>query len=253
MWDTRTGALLIERRLADGIITGVVYINGDTQLLVSELSGDVYAVDAETLEPTGPRVDTGEEIWVPFARPTEPSAVVMTAAGHVLLIDLAVGRVVEDLDPGSPAGWAASSPDGERLAVVGTGGEVRLLRRRRTAVDGAAGISRTEVGTFVDFSPDGTTFLTTGFDGQLGLWDGVTGELIGTVVPGEEDVPIRAAYVGDNRTVFAAAADGTTYTWDIDPAHWIEFACAAAGRNLTTDEWQEAFDDRPYRETCPTS
>ena len=85
-----------------------------------------------------------------------------------------------------------------------------------------------------------------------GLWDSATGELIGTVLPGTEDIPISAAFVGDTRTVRAASADGGLYTWDTDPAHWIEFACAAAGRDLTTDEWQDAFDDRPYRETCPS-
>ncbi len=38
---------------------------------------------------------------------------------------------------------------------------------------------------------------------------------------------------------------------DTRPEHWIEVACAIAGRNLTEDEWSDAFDDRPYRETCP--
>jgi DNA-binding SARP family transcriptional activator/WD40 repeat protein len=251
VWDTRTGALLTERRLAEAIITGVVYINGDSELLVSELSGDVYVVDAETLEPSGPRVDTGKDLFVPFARPTEPSAVVMTSTGRVLLIDLAAGRVVEDLDPGFTGWWAAPSPDGQRLAVVGRGGEVRLYDVAAGRWTGPPVQANLGDLTFVDYSPDGTTFLTQGADGRLGLRDGVTGELIGTVVPGAADVPINAAYVGDNRTVFAAAADGTSYTWDIDPAHWIEFACTAAGRNLTADEWREAFGDRPYRQTCP--
>jgi DNA-binding SARP family transcriptional activator/WD40 repeat protein len=250
-WDTRTGALLAERRLADDIIAGVVYINGDTQLLVSELSGDVYVVDAETLEPTGPGVQSGEELRLPFARPAEPSGVVMTASGRVLLINLAAGRVVEDLDPGFTGWWAASSPDGDRLAVVGTAGEVRLYDVAERRWTGPAVQAHRGEQTFVDFSPDGTTFLTTGFDGRLGLWDGATGEPVASFVPGEEDVPIRATYVGDSQTVFAAAADGTTYTWDIDPAHWIDFACATAGRNLTADEWQQTFGDRSYRETCP--
>jgi hypothetical protein len=33
----------------------------------------------------------------------------------------------------------------------------------------------------------------------------------------------------------------------------MEFACTVAGRNLTIGEWSDAFGDRPYSETCPTS
>ena len=38
---------------------------------------------------------------------------------------------------------------------------------------------------------------------------------------------------------------------DTRPEHWMEVACTIAGRNLTESEWSDAFDDRPYDETCP--
>ena len=37
----------------------------------------------------------------------------------------------------------------------------------------------------------------------------------------------------------------------LDPQSWREMACAAAGRNLTEEEWGRYFADEPYRDTCP--
>jgi hypothetical protein len=34
-------------------------------------------------------------------------------------------------------------------------------------------------------------------------------------------------------------------------SNWQERACQIAGRNLTTEEWQQYLGDREYRETCP--
>jgi hypothetical protein len=62
---------------------------------------------------------------------------------------------------------------------------------------------------------------------------------------------LGAAFPGDSKTAHAASPDDTLHTWDADPAQWIESACAAVERNTTTDDWLEAFGDRPYRETCP--
>lgn len=31
----------------------------------------------------------------------------------------------------------------------------------------------------------------------------------------------------------------------------LNIACRTAGRNLTPQEWQEAFGDQPYHKTCP--
>ena len=58
-------------------------------------------------------------------------------------------------------------------------------------------------------------------------------------------------FLADGHTVLIASSAGGVYTLDTRLEHWIEVACAIAGRNLTEDEWSDAFDDRPYRETCP--
>ena len=60
-------------------------------------------------------------------------------------------------------------------------------------------------------------------------------------------------FLADGHTVLIAAFGGAVYTMDTRPEHWVEVACAIAGRNLTEAEWSDAFGDRPYRETCPAN
>ena len=56
-------------------------------------------------------------------------------------------------------------------------------------------------------------------------------------------------FLDDGHTVLVTTATGgdAVYTLDTRPEHWIQHACAIAGRNLTLDEWSDAFNDRPYR------
>jgi hypothetical protein len=51
-------------------------------------------------------------------------------------------------------------------------------------------------------------------------------------------------------TVSVMTVDSEVYELDTRVAHWVEFACDVAGRNLTRAEWHDIFGDRPYRETC---
>ena len=249
IWDADTGALINERQVADATVAGVWYTAGDTRLVVAEQSGTVYQIDAETLQQVGPRVDIGGEVDHAFARPSEPSGVVVSV--DVLIVDLAEGRVVADLDPGFNPLWAESSADGRRLVVTGIGGETRLFDVEAGRWAGPPVVAHDNYSVHVAFSPDGATFVTGGVDGRLALFDATTGALLGSIRPGASDVPTAGAFVDDTHTVLVATGDGSLYTWDTDVEAWIDHACKLAGRNLTADEWREVFPDRPYRETCP--
>ena len=49
----------------------------------------------------------------------------------------------------------------------------------------------------------------------------------------------------------AVATDHGIAVWDLDPEHWVQGACAIAGRNLTQAEWDQYVGDlAPYRSTC---
>ena len=92
--------------------------------------------------------------------------------------------------------------------------------------------------------------VTGGRNGVTSLWDGRTGELLASVTADTSGV-VRPTILDDGHTAMLTATDGAVYTWDIRPESWVAAACAIAGRNLTEDEWRDAFGDRPYRLTCP--
>ena len=102
----------------------------------------------------------------------------------------------------------------------------------------------------VDFAPDGSTFVSAGGDGRVGLWDAATGDLVGTVTPGRPEVSVFPSYLPNGHTVLIGSADGTFYAWDIRSRRWVDFACSVARRELTGVEWTDAFPNRPYRRTC---
>ena len=87
------------------------------------------------------------------------------------------------------------------------------------------------------------------------LYDASTLEPIGT------PFPTRAAQFGNalsgsievNQpgTMFAQMASGDPLLWHVDPASWLKIACAIAGRNFTSAEWQHYLPHRAYERTCP--
>jgi WD40 repeat protein len=104
----------------------------------------------------------------------------------------------------------------------------------------------------VAYAPDGATFVGTGLGGTVSLWDGRTNTLLATARR-SQTTWAAVEFLPDGHTVVIATLDGGVHTWDTRPSTWMEFACTVAGRNLSTDEWSDAFGNRPYRETCSTS
>ncbi len=106
----------------------------------------------------------------------------------------------------------------------------------------------------VDYAPDGATFATGADGGAIVFWDADSGAPLNRVFPGRpSDGGMTPTFLPDGHTVLIASFGGAVYTMDTRPEHWIEVACAIAGRNLTEAEWSDAFGDRPYRETCPAN
>jgi hypothetical protein len=58
-------------------------------------------------------------------------------------------------------------------------------------------------------------------------------------------------YLPDGHTIQVANSRGEAFRWDTDPVAWQAFACRTVGRNLTREEWREAFGSEDYRVTCP--
>ena len=263
-WDARTGRLVVERKVSDVHLSGVTYVGDGETVAVSNHRGEVYALDAETLQRVGPVLSASDQrISNVFAARGTTSVLALTGVpldsgpafslpperGWVVL-DLETGEVTEGIAPVHFVAGAGLSHDGDALALSGVLGDLAF-------VDTATGDSvltaerpQTGGGTPV-FSVDGETVVSGGSDGSVSLWDVSSGEPLGTV-RAAAGTRATATWLPDSRTVLIATYDGQVFTWDTDPESWVDAACGIARRDLTDDEWAEAFGDRPYADPCPT-
>jgi WD40 repeat protein len=211
-----------------------------------------YALDAETLEPDGEPVELDQQVVNVYAGPDNHTAIVLTT-DRFSVVDLDNGRV--DHQGEAPGAFSGEfSPDGHTFAVGGQG-DVRLLDVDTGEWAGPPREGHTGTIYTVDYSPDGATFATNADDRAIVLWDAPSGAPVNKVLPGRPtDGGNSPGFLPGGHTILIASSEGAAiYTLDTRPEHWIQAACAIAGRNLTPDEWTDAFGQRPYRTTCPQS
>ena len=258
VWDPRSGRLLRQTK-----VPGIVHAEAATftpdgsWLVVADRDGAVRAVDVDTLAPVGEQISL--DLHLTDIVPADEGTAVIALVGQsedeekwpfYVVLDPASGRVERGLQSDGQANYAAVSPDGNRLAVTQEtlAGLVDLQAGRwiapLTEADG-------ETATRVDFNGDGTRFVTSGFDGRVVLWDGLTGERLADVQPLGPAHETGVAFLPDGHTVSIAAANGQLFRWDTDPEAWLSYACEVAGRNLSDEEWSSVFGAESYRETCP--
>jgi WD40 repeat protein/DNA-binding SARP family transcriptional activator len=255
VWNWHTEAVVAERQVTRGPIVGLDYTGDGTRLVVgeqggSEQGGRLFAIDAETLAPIGRAARFDDRIVSVAASPDNRTAIALTAEPGFALVDLVDAQVIHEGQLETTPIEADYSPDGEHVAIS-LAGSVGILDVEtgdwvRTPVDG----HDLEVRSLA-YAPDGKLIASGSGDGRVGLWDGRTGDLLGTMLPGRPNVAVTVEFLPDGHTLQIASADGSVYTWDTRPQPWIDHACAVAGRNLTEDEWRDAFGDRPYHRTCP--
>jgi hypothetical protein len=97
--------------------------------------------------------------------------------------------------------------------------------------------------SWVAFSPDGSTLARLGFDGVLTLSAATDARPRARILPAAVNRNGAIEYAPDGR-------DGTVLAFDTDPETWVAHACDVAGRDLTADEWRDAFGDERRRPTC---
>jgi WD40 repeat protein len=259
VWDPTTAEVVDEVHL-EGVFAAVDFSTDDTSLALLSTDGDLSMRDAATLEPLGEPMrldDPGGAVALgPAGRALvlTPGYVPDYTFEHVsrrwMLVDLDTGQELLRGEVDFNAGWLSMSPDGRHAAITGVTGELVVLdlATGRPVRPPTTAHATTVWGT--DYSADGSRIVTTGRDGSVSLWDGPTGELLGSVVLPEK-VASSANFGADDRTVLITTDYGGQYYWDTSTAHAVEFACRLAGRDLTEAEWRQAFDDRPWQPTCP--
>jgi WD40 repeat protein/DNA-binding SARP family transcriptional activator len=263
-WDATTGRLLAEHRIdADGSALGpaggiqegasIAFFSHDGRyLLVGSTTGRLHVLDARTLDLVRPPIEVprkpGSKEPLAIAR-LEPSPHDHTAvARNIDLVDYTTGRVGTRLDMLPEDSGVTYSPDGRRLFVVTSSGEVGLLDTRSRRWLSPLTATQRFPAYIVRFSADGSQVAAIA-SGRAGRWDGHTGAYLGAVsVP--EDGAVTFAPGG--QALMIAPGGGPLLSWDLRPATWLAAACRMAGRDLSKDEWRLYLPDRPFRRICQT-
>ncbi len=214
--------------------------------------------DGHTLEPTGRSLDVGIE---PEGIRTTTSGLVavtsfslnLSAPTDIVFANFDDGRVVDRVRVPLSAVRATFSPDGRWYTVGGYDGRLGVIDVATGTLVGPEDPVHSGPFGAVTFSPDGDTLVSLGYDGELALVDPATGVAQARARPGPANLVSSVGFHPDGDSVVVAYEDGSVIQFATDPADWIEHACRVAGRNLTETEWRDAFGDRPYRETCPTT
>jgi WD40 repeat protein len=253
LWDWRTGEVLDERQVTQTAPDHLNFTHDGSRLVVGEADGAVFSVDTQTLQRVGSILRLDEPLASVIVGPDDRSAMVLTQDRGYALVDLVRSEVVRTGELGfgfSPNVSGDFSPDGRTFAAVGSNW-LRMLDVNSGEWLGPPLVAQRGQVYTATYAPDGSTFATGGADGTVSLWDGRTGDPRGSVLPGQRNVHVVPTYLPDGDTLQIASSEGDVYTWDTRPEQWVEFACQVVGRNLTTEEWNAVFDDRPYRKTCP--
>jgi WD40 repeat protein len=178
---------------------------------------------------------------------------------HLVTLDCRLVCMLQRRDPvtgtaiGEPvghgeAGFSSVVGRGGVLVAVADDGQVVVLDPDTLAPVGGPLPGISALAHALSLSDDGRRLLLVG-DRSFRLYDVPSRTQLG------DAVPIGAELGGALRPDGMEAAVGTEHgiaVWDLDPAHWIEGACAIAGRNLTRAEWEQYIGDLAgYRATCP--
>ena len=169
-------------------------------------------------------------------------------------MDLEEGKVIKEGTLGLWYGQvAAYSPDGRHVAAGGYDGDVALIDTETGRLVREPVRAHGSEVTWVAFSGDGSQLVTGGGDGTVVLWDAATGTVTGRVIalPGRAVTPTFLPS-GDIMIV-PNNYDPAVYFWDPSASRAVEFACRAAGRDLTEAEWAEYFPGQPFQSVCPQS
>jgi WD40 repeat protein/DNA-binding SARP family transcriptional activator len=280
VWDTNTGTVLADSGSGRYFSFGptsrakAAFTPDGRQIVALQLSRTDFVrdvgylpetlvvLDATTLAPVGGEpVPLGYVARMLSVTPDGRQAVVVAntpgkGKTKVLVVDLETRNIVRstprlkafDRRGESPRNDTAA-PDGRTVGIGGTGGDVVVV----DVVTGEMSPVRPAHEGFVEsitFAPDGATFVTTGQDGTVKLWDKATWRVLDTIEPFGANHRVRASFVAPNRLLIVDDTGGIL-EWDPRPDRWEAYACSVAGRNLTKAEWAEFVPGEPYRVTCP--
>ncbi|MDX6636176.1 MAG: hypothetical protein QOF06_2379 [Solirubrobacterales bacterium] len=240
--------------LADGLAA-----NGDEMAIVDR-HGNVYWQDLTTGEivnrSSGPEdLAFGAEELEEAALSSSPELVAMVDQGHVTVEDLPSRKEVGNIDADQ---YATVSFAGERLLVQRHDGALQVWNQGGTTLQRTIPGDETYVWKPIG-NAEGTMVARRRSDGSIVIDDLDSGTQLGSFGTRGASVFLRTgvAFSPDGSRIYALSeapgesSRGELVMRDISDEGLIDASCAAAGRNLTANEWR-AFvgTDPPADLTC---
>jgi WD40 repeat protein/DNA-binding SARP family transcriptional activator len=224
--DARTGESVRSYPGHDIDVNDVAFNHDGTMLGTAGDDGAARIWDPSTGEELGAVQGQGDDHV--YAPSFSPDGSLFAAAwyyeGVVRVLDLATGRVVQEIRSIPTPRATSFDPSGERLVVaslrgarvvvvdVGSGGELFALQ----------GLSHGVIDA--EWSPDGTSIATNGSDASAHIFDAQTGEQR-LVLAGNASNALKLDWSPDGTRLVTASADGTATVWRIT---------GGSGRSLVT-------------------
>jgi WD40 repeat protein len=227
--DVRTGRQVREADGFAGEAARVAYTKDGSKLVVltvdpeSGASASVTVRDAATLRQLGRPIEpddfVGAYIGSWYAAPQfaldDRTASLITVAndGAMVRWNLVSGektRIPVALERGLHA--LALSPDGLRAAVGIERGIQLVDLRTKTVRTGTGGITGRP--SWLVFSPDGKTVVSTSIDGTVARWD-VESAALRETLRGHSRSAQQTVFSPDGRTLYTVSHDGTAIAWDL--------------------------------------
>jgi WD40 repeat protein len=225
----------------------LVVFHAGAEDLDRDADASISVRDATTLAATGPPIalegvhgtHVGSYFELPgFAlTPDGRSVVIATDEDELVWWNLRSRRPTRRVAIGTGKHALALSPDGRTIAV-GVERGIELVDTHSGAVrtaDGALGGAP----SWVLFSPDGETVVSTSLDGTVALWDAESATRRETL-RGHSGAVQQPAFSPDGRTLYTVGHDGTAIAWDIGGDRGL-------GRHFTftQDRAPWGYDGRP--------
>jgi WD40 repeat protein len=256
IWEVATGRLVAVKQFTKGVGIVATFSPDGDRVYVEDASGRLKTFDRATLRQldAGVPVATGSSVTALSAR--GDSVLVVKLDGSFVRVRPETGEFQTEAPSGTLTDTNSAtndlSPDGNLLATTDASHWMGLLNVETLEWVGAdaAADSRASAGGWVTFAPDGSQFASLQIN-RIALWDGRTGEYVGSLPIPELATGGSIRYLPDSSGLLVAARDGRTWVADTRSDSWPQRACAIAGRNLTASEWQQFFPSRRYEATCP--
>jgi serine/threonine protein kinase/WD40 repeat protein len=200
---------------ADGSLLAVIRSGDNNTSSVIVRNGATLEQIGEAIEPEGFIGSWQSQLWVdPAVAMTPDGRALLTTSVHGVLTwwDLATREQTRTVR--IPEGYRALAitRDGGTVAI-GLDDGIRFLDVATGTFEDARGVLEARPNR-LEFSPDGTTIVSTGLDGAVTLWD------VATLTPretlrGHSETVWQPAFSPDGATLYTGAHDGTVIAWDV--------------------------------------